>query len=74
MLPLTFARPGDEYKIVRIGGKDEVKRHLDNLGFVENEVIKVISETGGNLIIGVKDSRIAISKEMAGRIVVKDNR
>lgn len=74
MFPLTFANQGEKCKVVKIGGKDEVKRHLANLGFVENEIIEIVSETGGNLIISVKDSRIAVSKEMAGRIVVDNDR
>ena len=72
MLPLAFLSPGENCRVKRIGGKDDVKRHLANLGFVENEAIQVISQTGGNLIISVKDSRIAISKEMAQRIVVEN--
>lgn len=71
MLPLSFATKGENYQVVKINGKDEQKRHLNNLGFVEHEKIKIATEIGGNLIIAVKDSRIALSKEMAMRIVVE---
>lgn len=56
--------------IKKIGGRDEARRHLNNLGFVEGGEISIVSETAGNLIVSVKESRIAISREMAARIVV----
>ena len=70
MMPLTFATRGQKYNVVKINGKDEQRRHLNNLGFVEGRTIEVSNEVAGNLIVGVKDSRIAVSKEMAMRIVV----
>jgi len=70
MIPLTFADKGTTYLIKRIQGKDEARRHLNNLGFIEGEKITVINELAGNLIIAVKDSRVAIDREMASRIVV----
>ncbi len=70
MMPLTFATRGYKYNVVKINGKDEQRRHLNNLGFIEGREIEVSNEVGGNLIVGVKDSRIAVSKEMAMRIVV----
>ncbi len=73
MLPLAFANPGEKCRVKKVGGKDEVRRHLANLGFVENEDIEVVSRNGGNLIVSIKDSRIAISREMAQRIVVENN-
>jgi len=70
MMPLTFAKAGEKNLIKKIGGRDETKRHLNNLGFVEGGEVSVVSEIAGNLIVNVKESRIAISKEMANRIVV----
>ena len=70
MMPLTLATEGEEQIIRRIGGTTEVKRHLENLGFVAGGSVKVISETAGNLIVNVKEARIAISKEMAAKIMV----
>lgn len=69
-MPLTMARAGVENVVVKIRGKDEVLRFLQNLGFIEGSVVTVISEIGGNLIVNVKDTRIALSKTMAGRILV----
>ncbi len=57
--------------IQRVGGKQEVRAHLENLGFVSGGMVTVISTIGGNLIVNVKESRVAISKEMAGKILVK---
>ena len=70
MMPLTFATVGEENTIVKIGGKPEVKKHLENLGFVVGGTVKVVSAMGGNLIVNVKDSRVAIGKDMANRIMV----
>ncbi len=69
-MPLTLCPIGEENIIKRIGGKDDVKRHLENLGFVAGSTVTVISEMGGNIIVNVKESRIAVSKEMAGKIMV----
>lgn len=70
MLPLTFAQPGQEYLIGRIGGKPEVRRHLENLGFVVGGTVTVIQTMEGNVIVKVKESRVAISREMAQKIMV----
>ena len=70
MMPLTFAAVGEENTIVKIGGKPEVKKHLENLGFVVGGTVKVVSAMGGNLIVNVKESRIAISEEMARKIMI----
>ena len=69
-MPLTVADTGEEYVIKRIGGKPEVKQHLENLGFVAGGVVSVINTMGGNVIVKVKESRIAISQEMAQKIMV----
>jgi ferrous iron transport protein A len=69
-MPLIMARQGEERLIRKIGGKAELKKHLENLGFVVGGTVTVISEIGGNVIVNVKNSRIAISREMACRILV----
>lgn len=70
MMPLGMASPGDANTIRKITGKDEVRQHLAELGFVVGEEVRVVSELGGNLILSVKDSRIALDKTMAMRIMV----
>jgi ferrous iron transport protein A len=70
MMPLTFATVGEENVIRKVGGKPEAKKHLEDLGFVAGGSVTVISTIGGNLIVSVKESRIAISREMAGKIMV----
>lgn len=73
MLPLTFSTPGTPCTILRVGGKPEIKKHLEDLGFVAGGNVEVISETAGNLVVNVKNTRIAISKELAGKIMTSDN-
>ena len=70
MMPLTLAAVGEENIIKRIWGKQEVKAHLENLGFVVGGAVTIINTIGGNVIVNVKESRIAISKEMAQRIMI----
>ena len=70
MMPLTLAEVGEENIIRKIGGKQEVKAHLENLGFVVGGAVKVINTIGGNVIVNVKESRIAISREMAQKIMI----
>ena len=69
-MPLTLAAVGEENMIRKVGGKPEVRAHLENLGFVTGGNVTVISTIGGNLIVNVKDCRVAISKEMASKIMV----
>ncbi len=69
-MPLTFANTDESYQIRKIGGKPEMKQHLETLGFVVGGTVRVISTIGGNLIVNIKESRVAISKEMAGKIMV----
>lgn len=69
-MPLTFAVVGEEKRIKKIGGKPEIKKHLENLGFVPGGNVKVISTNGGNLIVNVKEARVAISREMASKIII----
>ena len=69
-MPLTLEKIGEENIIKKIGGKQEVKTHLENLGFVVGGVVTVVNAMGGNVIVSVKDSRIAVSREMAQKIMV----
>ncbi|MEY8574550.1 FeoA family protein [Oscillospiraceae bacterium 21-37] len=70
MMPLTMAKVGETITIRKISGKDEVRQHLAELGFVVDSDVTVVSEMGGNIIVQVKDSRIALDKTMANRIMV----
>ncbi|GAA6523091.1 FeoA family protein [Lawsonibacter asaccharolyticus] len=70
MMPLTMARPGETAVIRKITGRDEVRQHLAELGFVVDESVTVISEMAGNLILQVKDSRVAVDRTMANRIMI----
>ena len=69
-MPLTMAKSGETVTIVRITGKDEVRLHLAELGFVVGSTITVVNEIAGNLILQVKESRIALDKTMANRIMI----
>jgi ferrous iron transport protein A len=70
MMPLMFAQVGEENIIKKIGGSPEVKQHLENLGFVVGGTVKVVNALGGNVIVNVKESRVAISEEMAKKIMI----
>ena len=70
MMPLSLADVGEENTIKKIGGNPEVKKHLENLGFVVGGTVKVIIAFGGNVIVNVKEARVAISEEMARKIMV----
>ena len=70
MMPLMLANVGEENTILKVGGSPETKKHLEDLGFVPGGTIKIVSTIGGNLIVNVKESRVAISREMAGKIMV----
>ena len=69
-MPLTLANIGEENVIRKVGGKPEVRKHLENLGFVAGGNVTVITMLGGNVIVNVKEARVAISREMAGRILI----
>ncbi len=69
-MPLTLANIGEESMIRKVGGNPETKKHLEDLGFVAGGNVTVISAIAGNLIVSVKESRVAISREMAGKILV----
>lgn len=69
-MPLALAEAGQQQLIKRVGGKPETRQFLENLGFVPGALVTVISEISGNLIVKIKDSRVAISREMASKIMV----
>lgn len=70
MMPLSMVKEGEANIIRRVGGKEETRRFLENLGFVTGGTVTVISEMGGNIIVNIKDSRVAIGKDMANKIMV----
>ena len=70
MMPLTLATAGEENIIKKVGGNPETRKFLENLGFVAGGTVTVISEISGNVIVNVKESRVAVSKEMANKIMV----
>jgi len=70
MMPLTMAKNGEKNIIRKITGKDEVRQHLATLGFVVGESVTVVSEIGGNMILNIKDTRVALDKSMTNRIMV----
>ena len=70
MMPLSMVKPGETNTIKKVGGKEETRKFLENLGFVTGGEVTVVSEIEGNLIVNVKDSRVAIGKDMANRFMV----
>ena len=70
MMPLSYATPGEESVICRIGGSPEVRKHLENLGFVVGGSVTVITALNGNMIVKVKEARVAINDEMARKIMI----
>ncbi len=70
MMPLTLASIGEENIIKKVGGQPEVKKHLENLGFVAGGNVTIITTIAGNIIVNVKEARVAISKEMAQKIMI----
>jgi ferrous iron transport protein A len=70
MMPLSYATPGEESVIRRIGGSPEVKKHLENLGFVVGGTVTVVTTLNGNVIVKVKESRVAINDELARKIMI----
>ena len=69
-MPLTMANAGEPNIIKKVGGKEETRKFLENLGFVTGGTVTVVSETGGNMIVNVKDSRVAIGKDMANKMMI----
>ena len=70
MMPLSMMEAGEPNVIKKVGGREETRRFLENLGFVVGGTVTVISETDGNMIVNVKDSRVAIGKDMANKIMI----
>ncbi len=69
-MPLSMVKEGEPNRIKKVGGKEETRRFLEKLGFVEGSMVTVVSAIGGNLIVNVKDSRVAIGRDMANKILV----
>lgn len=69
-MPLSMVNSGEPMKIKNVGGKEEVRRFLENLGFVAGGIVTVVSDIGGSVIVNVNDSRVAIGKDMANKIMV----
>lgn len=69
-MPLSMVKEGEERSIRRVGGKDDIRRFLEKLGFVPGTEITVVSRMGGNIIVNIKESRVAIGKDMAMKILV----
>ena len=70
MMPLALADSGEENIVKKVGGNPELKQHLENLGFVVGAAVTVITSMGGNVIVNIKESRVAISSEMAMKIMI----
>ncbi len=71
MMPLSMVNAGEPSVIQKVGGKEETRRFLENLGFVTGGTVTVVSEMNGNMIVNIKDSRVAIGKDMANKIMVQ---
>lgn len=70
MMPLSMINEGEPMEIKKVGGKEETRKFLENLGFVPGSIVTVVSQIGGNMIVNVKESRVAIGKDMANKIMV----
>lgn len=70
MMPLTMARTGEINRIKKVGGKEETRKFLENLGFVTGGEVTVVSQISGSMIVNVKESRVAINKDMANKIMI----
>lgn len=70
MMPLLFAQKDEENVILKVNGMPEIKKHLEDMGFVSGAVIKVISSANGNLIVSIKDTKVALDKSLAGKIMI----
>lgn len=69
-MPLSMVREGEQNIIKRVGGREETRRFLENLGFVTGGTVTVVTQMSGNIIVNIKDSRVAIGKDMANKIIV----
>ena len=70
MMPLSLANTGEQNVVKRVGGKEDTRRFLENLGFVVGSTVTVVSEAQGNMIVNIKNSRVAIGKDLANKIMV----
>lgn len=70
MMPLSMVNVGEPMEIKKVGGKEETKKFLENLGFVDGAIVTVVSQINGDMIVNIKDSRVAIGRDMANRIMV----
>ncbi len=71
MMPLLVAGAGDKVKVMRVGGSPEIKKHLEDLGFVPDTPVEVIQSHGGDMIVKIRDSKLALTKEMARKIMIQ---
>ena len=71
-MPLTYANIGQVTKVIQVKGQEKVKKFLESLGFIEGTDVVIVSQLSGNVIVNVKQTRVAISKEMAHKIIVKE--
>ncbi|KAI4445531.1 hypothetical protein C823_000047 [Eubacterium plexicaudatum ASF492] len=69
-MPLAMMKTGEPGTIKKVGGREDTRRFLESLGFVTGAIVTVVSHTGGNMIVNIKNSRVAIGKEMAGKILI----
>ena len=70
MMPLTYAEKNEDNVILKISGKQEIRKHLEDMGFVSGAIIRVISSTDGNVIVSVKDTKVALDRQLASRIMI----
>ncbi len=70
MLPLIYAVPNEDNVIKKVGGKPEIKKHLEDMGFVTGAVINVVSTVNGSLIVNIKNTKVALDKELAEKIMI----
>ena len=73
MMPLYLAETGEERIILKVGGSPDVRKHLENLGFVCGCPVSIVNTFGGNIIVNIKDTRVAVSREMAQKIMLSDD-
>lgn len=70
MMPLSYANLNESNTIQRVSGKPEIKRHLENLGFIPGTAVSIVNRLNGNVIVNVKDVRVALSEELARKIMI----
>lgn len=70
MLPLIYAVPNEDNVIKKVGGKPEIKKHLEDMGFVTGAIINVVSTVNGSLIVNIKNTKVALDKELAAKIMI----